>query len=225
MTSVAKGTQSTRTNLYDIAKKLEKKGVCHTTGGAYGKKLEAVRPQELIKLLENKESHISDLKNELNTLLPFFEDIQSDNTSSTTKVSYYEGADNLQKLLWKSLDSEDGVIRIAGSELDVAEKLGKDFITKYHEKRFRDSKKLKGIRPDSKRLPGEVFENDKKYLRDLRKRPKGKIRMKSNIIIWDNKIALYSLKDNLFGTLIENESMAIMLSTWFDFIWEKSKKM
>jgi sugar-specific transcriptional regulator TrmB len=225
MTNIAKATDTTRTNLYDIAKKLESKGVCFATGGAYGKRLEAVSPKDLISLLEHKESEIYDLKEELQILLPFFKEVQEDNLSSTTKVSYYEGKDNLQKLLWKSLDSESKIIRIAGSELDIATALGKDFISKYHQKRLRDEVELKGIRPDSKRLTGDIFQDDKKYLRDIRKRPKGKIKMKSNILIWDNKIALYSLKDNLFGNLIENESMAVMLSTWFDFIWDHSEKM
>lgn len=226
ITQLGKVTGATRTNTYDIVKKLEQKGLCHSTGSSYGKKIKVNNPEDIKDLLENKSKEIKELKNEFDTLLPLLKKGVVQSPSPFTRVSYFEGADNVRKLLWQSLQAKEKLIRLAGSELDMASSLGKEYVIDFHEKRKEKKIALQTIRPDSKRLDGAVFTDDKMYLREIRIRPKGKIRLKSNIILWDNYIALYSLKDNIiFGTLIESDDMSTMLGTWFDVIWEYSKKI
>lgn len=222
---LGKVTGTTRTNTYDIVKKLEQRGLCHSTGSSYGRKIKANNPEDIKELLENKSKEIKDLKNEFESILPLLKKGYIHTPSPFTRVSYFEGIDNVRKMLWQSLQTKEKVVRIAGSELDMAESLGKEYVIDFHEKRKTKNIKLLTIRPDSKRLEGKVFTDDTAYLREIRIRPKGKVRLKSNIILWDNYIALYSLKDKvIFGTLIESDDMSIMLGTWFDVIWEHSKK-
>ncbi len=226
VTQLGKVTGTTRTNTYDIIKKLEQKGLCHTTGSSYGRKIKANNPEDIKDLLDNKSKEIKDLKNDFEELLPLLKKGMIQTPSPFTRVSYFEGVDSVRKMLWQSLQSKEKNIRIAGSELDMASSLGKEYVVDFHTRRKTKGIYLETIRPDSNRLEGEVFKNDKAYLREIRIRPKGKIRLKSNIILWDNYIALYSLKDKIvFGTLIESDDMAIMLGSWFDIIWENSKKI
>ncbi len=226
ITQLGKVTGTTRTNTYDIVKRLEQKGLCHSTGSSYGRKIKANNPEDIKELLENKSKEIKDLKNEFESLLPLLKQGKIQPPSPFTRVSYFEGADSVRKMLWQSLQSKGKTIRIAGSELDMASSLGKEYVTDFHEKRKERKIYLQTIRPDSVRLEGKIFKDDKTYLREIRIRPKGKVRLKSNIILWDNYIALYSLKEKIvFGTLIESDDMAIMLNSWFDVIWENSKKI
>ena len=226
MTRLAQIAGTTRTNAYDIIRKLEEKGLCHTVGSSYGRKVQANDPESINELLENKEKQIKELKTSLNLVLPILKKESGGLLSPFTRVSYFEGPDSVRKMLWQSLQSKNKIIKIAGSELDMASSLGKEYISSFHTKRKSKNIFLKALRPDSKRLEGEIFNKDKEYLREIHIRPKGKVRLKSNLIIWDNYIALYSLKDKvIFATLIESEEMAIMLDTWFDFIWEGSKKI
>lgn len=226
MSRLAQVTGTTRTNTYDIVKKLEAKGLVHTLGSNYGRKVKASGPEEIKELLDNKTKGIKDLKNEFEALLPILKKGNVGHISPFTHVSYFEGIDSVRKMLWRSLQTKNKIIKIAGSELDIASALGIEYLVDYHNKRFEKNIKLETIRPDSSRLIGEIFKNDKKYLREIRIRPKGKVRLKSNLIMWDNYIALYSLKDKIvFGTLIESDDMSIMFGTWFDFIWESSKKI
>lgn len=221
---LAQVTGTTRTNTYDIIKKLEKRGLCHTIGSTYGRKVRATEPVDIREVLENKTKEIKDLGKELDELLPIFKTESAHLLSPITRVSYFEGVDSVRKMLWQSLQAKSKIIKIAGSELDMVESLGKEYVSDYHIRRSTKGIHLQALRPDSKRIPGDVFTNDTKYLRELRIRPKGEIRLKSNLIIWDHYVALYSLKNNVvFGTLIESEEMAVMLGTWFDFIWDKSK--
>lgn len=224
ITQLGKVTGTTRTNTYDIVKKLEQRGLCHSVGSSYGRKVKANNPEDIKELLENKSKEIKDLRNEFENILPLLKEGSLHSPSPFTRVSYFEGVDSVKKMLWQSLQAKEKLICIAGSELDMATSLGKEFVSDFHEKRKQKNIKLKTIRPDSKRLEGKVFTDDKLYLREIRIRPKGKVRLKSNIILWDNYIALYSLKDKIvFGTLIESDDMSIMLGTWFDIIWENSK--
>lgn len=226
VTGLAKVTGTTRTNTYDVIKKLETKGLCHSTGTSYGKKIQATDPKQLKALLENKIDEAKELSKEFETILPFLQMNTSLPYSPFTRVSYFEGTDNVKKMLWQSLQSKEKTILIAGSELDMVSALGKEFVSDFHKKRKEKSIMLRTIRPDSKRVDGDEFTKDVFYLREIRIRPKGKVRLKSNIILWDNYIALYSLKDSIiFGTLIESDDMSVMMRSWFDVIWEHSKKI
>ncbi len=226
ISNLAKVTNTTRTNAYDVVKKLETKGFCHIVGSSYGRKVKASNPEDLKQVFENREKETKELKNELQNLLPFFEKNKNNFLSPFTKVSYFEGVENVKKMLWLSLQANNKKIKIAGSELDMVSSLGKEYMIEYHEKRKEKGIYFEALRPDSKRVEGGVFMLDKEYLREIRIRPKGKVRLKSNLILWDNYLAFYSLKDKVvFGTLIESEDMAIMFESWFDFIWENSKKI
>ena len=223
---LAKITGTTRTNTYDTIKKLEQKGLCHLVGSSYGRKVKASDPEDLKGLLDNKAKEIKDLKNELDSVIPSLKKNPMGLISPFTRVSYFDGVENVRKMIWQSLQTKNKKIKIAGSELDMATSLGTEYLNDFHAKRKEKGVFLEALRPDSKRLPGQLFKDDKKYLREVRIRPKGKIRLKSNLIIWDNYIALYSLKDKVvFGTLIESEDLSIMFNTWFEFIWENSRKI
>ncbi len=224
MSRLAQISNTTRTNSYDIVKKLEQKGLCNTVGSSYGRKVKACSPENISGLLENKEKQIKELKKDLVEVLPILKHQSNGLLSPFTRVSYFEGIDSVRKMLWQSLQAKNKIIKIAGSELDMVSSLGKEYVADFHIKRKAKEIHLKSLRPDSNRVIGEIFLDDKKYLREIRIRPKGKVRLKSNLIIWDNYIAIYSLKDKIiFGTLIESEEMTIMFDSWFDFIWNNSK--
>ena len=216
---------STRTNAYDTIKKLEEKGLVHMLGSNYGRKVQASNPEDIRNLLDHKIQKIKSLEKELGQVIPLLK-TNTNPLSPLTRVSYFEGPENVRKMIWQSLQSKEKIIKIAGSELDLAESLGKEFLVDYHNRRKDKKIILETLRPDSKRLGGPEFSNDKMYLREIKIRPSGKIRLKSNMLIWDNFVALYSLKNKIvFGTLIESEDLAIMMSSWFDVIWKQSKQI
>ena len=49
-------------------------------------------------------------------------------------------------------------------------------------------------------------------------------RLTSQIIVYNNKVAITSFKKDLMSTLIENESIAGSLKNIFEIIWEKAKE-
>ncbi len=219
---IARACGLTRTNAYDVIKKLEARGLCFNLGAQYGRKIKANPPTELDEILELKEKEISRLKNDLQEILPIFNSLDSYKPALQSQVSYFNGREGVRKMIRMSLLSQDKQLIIAGSELDMIEKLGEDFLIDFHTRRVARKMQLRALRPGKERGAHEVFKEDQKYLREIRIRPEGLIKLKSTIIMWDSYIAFCSLSGDIFGTLVENESLAIMLMSWFEFIWSKS---
>ncbi len=220
---IAKNCGLTRTNAYDVVRKLEDNGLCFNQGANYGKKIKANKPQELISIINDRENEISSLKKDLTDILPLISSFDSYKSSGQSQVSYFSGKESVKKLIRISLQSTDSELRFAGSELDIIDKLGKEFLIDYHLRRASKKLHIKSLRPGIKRPTEEIFIDDKKYFREVRLRPEGLVKLKSTILIWDNYVAFCSLNNDIFGSLIENDDLAVMLKSWFDFIWNKSK--
>jgi len=222
---IAKNCNLTRTHAYDIIKKLEKLGLAHYLGSEYGKKVQINSIDQISNLIEQKEGELLTLKKELRDITPMLESLTEFQPQTKNSTAYFSGAENLKKLINYSLRSNEKIVRLAGSELDLIKKLGAEFMINYHERRKNKKIYLQALRPGDKRGANKAFTDDGAYLREVKLRPLGKIKLKSNIIIWDSAVAIISLGDELFGTLIENEALATMMKSWFEFIWEKSKKI
>jgi sugar-specific transcriptional regulator TrmB len=225
VSAIGKNCNLTRTHAYDIIKKLEQLGLCHSLGSEYGKKIKATSIDQISDLIEKKEEELLSLKKELKNIAPILESLTSFKPQTKNNTAYFSGSENLKKLINYSLQSEEKIINIAGSEIDLINKLGEEFMINYHERRKNKKVFLKALRPGDKKGANKAFINDLEYLREVKLRPEGEIKLKSNIIIWDSSVAIISLGDELFGTLIENEALALMIKSWFEFIWKKSKKI
>lgn len=216
----------TRTNTYDVIKKLEEKGLCHNLGSEYGKKIKANSPNQLKDLIEIKEKEIKYYKSEFENIVSDLEKINFKDNNKVYNVSYFKGRENLKKLLNLTLLNKEKEILIAGSELDMINILGEDFMINFHKKRIERKIKLSALRPGNIRGKNPIFIEDTKNLREVRVRPENQIKLKSVIIIWDNFISFCSFdEEDIFATLIENEMISKTQKSWFNFIWEKSKKV
>lgn len=226
VTKIGNICKLTRTNTYDIIKKLEEKGLSHSLGSEYGKKIKANSPNQLKDLIEIKEKEIKSYKAGFENIISDLEKINFKDDNRVYNVSYFKGKENLKKLLNLTLLSKNKEIFISGSELDMINILGEQFMVNFHEKRISKKIKLFALRPGNVRGNNIIFKNDIKNLREVRIRPENQIRLKSVTILWDNFISFSSFDENdMFATLIENEMISKTQKSWFDFIWEKSKKV
>lgn len=221
---LAKACGLARTNAYDIIKKLEARGLCSSLGSQYGRLVKASPATEIAEILETKEREASALQGELRNMLPLFEQLAAGQPLQPfSQTAYFNGQEGLRKLLRFSLQASQPIIRTAGSEMDLIASLGIEFMTEYHERRRGKKIALHALRPGKERGRGAAFADDAAYFREIRIRPEGLVKLKSNMMIWDASVALFSGKGDLFGSVITNEPLAMMLKSWFDFIWNKSR--
>lgn len=221
---LAKSCRLTRTNGYDIVRKLEDKGLCYNLGSLYGRKIKANPASHIKEIILQKEKENDILKDSLGDILPLFKSLEVAKNNDVSQVSYFKGKESVRKMLLMTLQSADSV-RFAGSQLDQIEALGAEFVSHLYLENKKRGIRSRVLLPENRRGQGEIFNDDKKYLREVRIRPKNLIRLKSNIFIWDKYVAFISLKENIFGTLIENEPLAVMLATWYDFIFDASERI
>lgn len=219
---IAKRARVTRTNGYDLVKSLEKRGLCFSSGTTYGKKIHAHDPQAIREMIQEKKQVLNHLEKELTDIEHVFKKSQA-TPFVTHEVTYLEGAENIKKIF--SMMSAPHVSQVygVGSELELAEYVGRETLEAFHERRKRNKINFSILRAGPDRLPGEAFHNDVSYLREVRIRPKGKVRLKSQLYLFDNTIIFLNLFDKPFATIIHNEPMFIMFHSWFDFIWNASK--
>ncbi len=219
---LAKRAGLSRTNGYSVANGLVEKGICYYSGASYGKLLHAHPPRSLMSLIQEKRRTLSELETGvelLETLLPANPLM---NTSRHT-VTYLEGIENIKKIFTLMTAPDISHIYGVGSELELESYVGYETLLAFHERRKREKIRFSILRAGPDRLPGEAFHNDDAYLREVRIRPKGKVRLKSQLYLFNNTIVFLNLFDKPFATVIENEPMFVMFHSWFDFIWSASE--
>lgn len=220
---IAKRVQVTRTNGYELVKNLEKKGLCFSSGTTYGKKIHAYDLGVLKEIVKEKKRSLDLLEKDLGDME------RNLKKSSITpfvnhEVVYLDGIENIKKIFLLMSAPHVSQIYGVGSELELEKYVGRRTLEEFHEKRKRNNVHLSVLRAGPKRLPGSVFHDDINYLREIRIRPKGKIRLKSQLYLFNNTIIFLNLFDKPFAVTIYNEPMFIMFYSWFDFIWNASKK-
>ena len=93
----------------------------------------------------------------------------------------------------------------------------------YINKRIRQKIKIRWIAPNTP-FNAEFQKGQEKALRELRLVPKEKYPLKTEIDIYGDKIALYGLKDDLMGVIIEHPAIAETQRELFELAWEAAEK-
>lgn len=220
---LAKRAGATRTAGYDVVKSLERKGLCYASGTSYGRTIHAHPTSALRDLLDEKKSSLKRLESSLSSI----DSLIANHVESpfvTHEVTYLEGNENIKKIF--TMMSAPGVSHVygVGSELELAEYVGRETLSAFHERRKRNRIRFSILRAGPHRLDGNEFHDDAAYLREVRIRPKGKVRLKSQMYLFDNTIIFLNLFDKPFATVIRNEPMFVMFHSWFEFIWHASIK-
>ena len=220
---LAKRAGATRTAGYDIVRSLESKGLCYASGTSYGRTIHAHPTSALHELLEEKKRSLKRIESSLSSVENLIMK-HAEKPFVPHEVAYLEGVENIKKIF--AMMSMPGVSHVygVGSELELAEYVGRETLSAFHERRKRNHINFSILRAGPDRLPGDEFHNDVAYLREVRIRPKGKVRLKSQMYLFDDTIIFLNLFDRPFATVIRNAPMFVMFHSWFDFIWHASIK-
>jgi len=212
-----------RSNAYDIVKKLQAKGLCHQLGSSYGRKFKMSSAQELKELIERQKKEKEELAKELEKTLPLIKNLQGGFYEPYPKIEFFEGVEGIKKLIERSLQCEDKIIRIAASVEGWVDLLGKEFINYYVTKRVEKDIVSHTLRLKSGEIQDPFYKQHKKQKREVRYLP-SEIELGSSIIIFDDKVALITTKKENLGILLCSKDYSKTFKSWFEFIWKNSKK-
>lgn len=211
-----------RTNVYRIVESLLKRGVVGQLVEQNTTIIKAPALNQIEDLVKIEEQKINSIK----TYFPEVANLISQSKSLSqpgTEVLFYRGIEGIKQMVWNTLQAKDEVIGYTYS--DLAEILGKDFMTKWKLEFSKRKLKFRDI------LNEDYLSNFK----DLEFNPenfKTRIISKTKLLInyqtdiYNNTVAYYNWhKGEIFGVEIHNNEISHMQRQLFEIIWNISEEI
>ncbi len=207
--SISKKCAVPRSSCEAILESLKKKGFVSEFKRKSVRQYTAEDPKKIINVAEFK-------INLFKEALPKFTELFKRREASPS-VRFYEGQTGVNTVFTEILN-EASSIYYFGSADDLFGSIPKNTLDNFIKNRLKKKIPIKIILSDS-----DVGRSRLKLLKNLLAQGKSfpsSYMCNGVIFIWNNKIVLFSLRENLVTFIIENVELASLLKTAFDLIWD-----
>lgn len=213
--ALSRQTKIHRPVLYKNIDDLIDKGILRSTIQGNRKKFFAVPPQQLINYIKRKEEL-------LESSLPLFSAFTV-TKNEKPKITYYEGRSQLLELYKTGLECASGQLYTFFPSKYMAEVFGKKPMEKIIKERVR--RKIWADVLRSKESEDTFLDSDLKdrELRRVRYIPDDK-KLTMGVIIFDNKVNLFSPMRENFGIQIESDAYSELMKYFFQGLWSLSRE-
>src|SRR3989338_2234466 len=195
---LATGTGIARTNCYNILQVLKEKGLIEEHQNGKRKAYIASDPEALLRNLEKKKEAVERLLPDLRGLYTL--------QKNKPKITFYDGWEQVKEIYWQLFQAQE--VFAIGSTKHLNE-LQSEFLKKL----FEGLKEREIVLHDilSFESGTQVAQETKNILKgfyDYSVVPKEFQNFKTDILIWNNNIALITLEEPIFGTILTNPLLA-----------------
>ncbi len=195
---IAVGTGIARTNCYNILLVLKEKGLIEEEHKGKRKAYIASDPEALLRTLEKKKEAVERLLPDLRGLYTL--------QKNKPKIRFYEGWEQVKEIYLQTLNAKE-IFAIGSTKHlhSVDEKFLQKFFT---EIKIREIILNDILNSDSGE---EIAKQTKELLKgyyDVRVLPRNIENFKTDILIWEDNIALITLEEPIFGTVLTNKLLA-----------------
>lgn len=208
VSEVARRAAINRVTCYDILEKLKKKGLVSYFTKQKIKYFTATSPEILVDEYEKR-------SNDLRASLPEFKRITGE--THHPRIRYFEGIEGIKAIYADTLTSKSDILNFSNSHeiRTIWPKYDKEYV----EKRAKKKIYLRGISP--KDPEGEIVKaENKKYFREIRLIDRDQFDFSNEINVYDDKVAIISLKNELIGMIIESHEIANSQRAIFNMCWQ-----
>lgn len=207
---IAKGTGITRTNCYNILNSLKNYDLVIEQEKGARRAYLASDPEALLRAIKKKEEVVTQLLPDLRALYT--------TQKNKPKIQFYDGFEQVKEIYWQATNARK--ILAIGSTKALVDRDAKFFLA--FEKKLKENDVfLQDLITDSSYQVG--IKETRQVLKNLysfRPLPKKYADFPTDILIWEDHIALITLQDPVFGTVITNSLLAKTFSSLFEMIWE-----
>ena len=210
--AIARGTGIARTNCYNILHDLKEKGLILEHQKGRKKAYIAADPEALSRSLDEKRELV-------NRILPDLRGLYTVQKNKP-KIKFYEGFDQVKQVYWLTLSSREKKVYGLGSTKELSD-LDEAFFHTYI-----GSMKEKGIVlqdilsydsgvktvPDTKKVMGALY--------DVKLLPHKCQELPTDILLWDENIALITLREPIFATVLTNTLLAKTFRIMVSILWD-----
>lgn len=211
---IAKGTGIARANCYAILQSLEQQHLISEQINGKRKAFIADDPSALFHRLQERTQMVENL-------LPDLRALHTTHEHKPT-IRFYEGFDAVKEIYFMTLSSKE-VFGIGSTH--ALEKLNAEFYRKWlHEVKKNGIVFHDILSHDSGASAAPAMKEALKGLYDFQLIPDRYSHFSTDILIWDNHIALLTLEKPIFGTVMTSAPLAAMFKVLFHVMWDGMRK-
>jgi HTH-type transcriptional regulator, sugar sensing transcriptional regulator len=205
---ISKKSKVKRTYCYDILSSLVEKGLVSFI----------IKNNRRRYFAEDPKKIGDDLKNKLHsfeTVLPELESLHNINPNKP-RVRFYEGLAGIMSVYELALGTDH--LDAISSPTVIDKYLGESYLKSYSQRLMKPKFTIRELITDK---PGYYHQFYVKPQHQYRFLPQG-LRLKTDMFILDNKLALISYGENLHAVVIEDSSIVDTHKALFEIIWQNS---
>jgi len=203
---IARGTGIARTNCYNILVRLKDEGLIEEQEKGARKAYIASDPEALLRSIQKKKETVERLLPDLRALYTV--------QKNKPKIRFYDGFEQVKQIYWQATNTD--TLFALGSTKHLVDKDPKFFIA------FEQALKEKNvflrdlITRSSEKVGAEQTKQILKGMYDFQLLPEKYSDFPTDILVWGDNVALITLTEPIFGTVITSTTLA----QTFRFIFE-----
>ena len=208
---IAKLSNLNRVTNYEILKRLEKKGVVASYKKRNIKYFVAIDPKVLIEQVRSRLKMAEEVLPQMSALL--------NNLENKPKIYFFEEEEGIKNIYNDSLQTKTEILTFTNPK-ELIGSLGK-YHDIYVEERRKKGIVVKGLAANDS-LGLKAKKDGIGLKREVRLFDKTRYCIHNEIMIYDNKVTIYSSKDKM-GVVIENEKICDSFRNIWQMVWESNK--
>ncbi|PSO45311.1 MAG: hypothetical protein BRC25_02560 [Parcubacteria group bacterium SW_6_46_9] len=206
-----------RTLVYHVLDDLEAKGLVSKSGDEYGRTFQMEPPTRLKDLLARKKQDLMATTDKIETIIPAIENIKTDSQTPST-VRFYEGQDGIKSVADNLLNMDSDEFLALVPIANVFDVVGESYIEYWLTERESRSIKSRSIwqEPDSRIAIKKAFTNRRFAPDDMEN-------FGTTMVIYDNKVAVFSAPEHLFAFVVESDDFSATMRAVFEQLWNQAR--
>lgn len=216
---LSKHAQIKRPTTYVQIESLIKKGLMSTYEEGKKTYFTPESPEYLRRLFEKKRSELELKESELEKLLPGLKDL-FEHAGERPRVRFFEGKGGLITMREEILKTKTGEMKVMFSHPDLLQVFPEEELNDFTKRRIQKGVHVKLLYT---RKEGR-FKEPTPQLTEERYIPEKLFPLESFLYLYDNTVALASLKGKIVGVIIENKEIARSINSVFELAWETAAK-
>lgn len=155
-------------------------------------------------------------------LLPSLQSLFSSGSGTIPHVRYYEGIDGVRKIHDELLADSGGEYYYFGSMRSFANILGQQYLSNFTSQRIRRKIRSNGIRMRNQETNEPDSLGTEENLRRVHYLPGDLEKCSASITIFNGKIVVISAEKTIYGFIIEERNLYMLLKQVWDFVWKNT---
>lgn len=208
-TQIAKGTSVMRTNTYNVLNSLKDKGLIKAQKKGKRDIYVANDPQAIIRSIETKKEAAERIVPDLEALYTI--------QKNKPVITFYEAFSEVQDIYLQTLHADE-VLAIGSTKALSA--VAEDFLQSYFKKLKERKIYFQDILTEDSEFVAQASKQTMGVLYDYRFLPNNIKDQPTDILIWNDKIALITLEEPIFGTVIQSLPLAKTFKILFRLLYQ-----